>query len=137
MASPIAPPIKHPYTASRKSFATSHALPEDDRLSAPAAASYAIWRSAWRKCLENRNGSRIWSPKDSTRGLSGVDQPPLGDKKARSRNLRLFSKHFRKAFSQKLVLVTVRRYADSSRRRLRWRRARTRAPHWEPHQAAE
>src|SRR5215216_3827000 len=31
----------------------------------------------------------------------------------------------------------VRRYAESSRCCLRWRRARTLAPHWEPHQAAE
>jgi glycogen(starch) synthase len=36
-----------------------------------------------------------------------------------------------------VLLEAVRRYTDSSRRRLRWRRARTRAPHWEPHQAAE
>ena len=39
--------------------------------------------------------------------------------------------------SPKLALVRVRCYADSSRRRLRCRRARTRVPHWEPHQAAD
>jgi len=42
-----------------------------------------------------------------------------------------------KGNSRKLVLVALRHYADSSRRRLLWRRERTRVPHWEPHQAAE
>ena len=58
-------------------------------------------RSGWRNCLENRNESRIRSPKASRRGRSGVDQAPLGGKNARSRGLRHFSKQFRKGDSPK------------------------------------
>lgn len=47
-----------------------------------------------RNCLENRNGSRIISPKASRRARRGVDRPPLGGKNVRSESLRLFSKQF-------------------------------------------
>src|SRR5215212_3145221 len=53
-----------------------------------------IHLSAWRNCLENRNGFRIEAPTASERGQRRLDRPPFGAKNARSRSLRPFSKQF-------------------------------------------
>ena len=58
-----------------------------------------IHRSAWRNCLENRNGSRIGATKVAKRGRRSPDRLPLAAKEVRSRRLQLFSKQFRKGSS--------------------------------------
>src|SRR5215212_1692287 len=60
-------------------------------------------RSAWRNCLENRDGSLIGVPKAAKRARRGPDLPLLATKAARSRGLRLFSKQFRKVNSPKFT----------------------------------
>ena len=65
------------------------------------AGTLQVNRSAWRNCLENRNTRRIGVPKAAKRGRSGPNRPLPGADEALSRGHRLFSKQFRKGFSQK------------------------------------
>src|SRR5829696_10533120 len=57
----------------------------------------------FRNCLENRNRSRIGTPKVAKSGQRDPDQPLPAADEARPRGPRLFSKQFRKGYSPKFT----------------------------------
>jgi hypothetical protein len=110
-----------------------------DRASGPIGRGALEVLKAW--CEVRMEGVQVlemW-PKSGEASLPCSVGPRslYGQDVGEARSQALIHRSAWKGYSPKLVLVTVERYADSSRRRLRWRRVRARAPHWEPHQAAE
>src|SRR5215207_11039809 len=68
-----------------------------------ACRGSSIHPSAWRNCLEIRNGSRIGATKAAKMGRRSPDRLPLGAKEARSRRLRPTFRTYKRAQAQLLV----------------------------------